>query len=248
MRFGPRGTVGGAYCRDVGGLQSVWLDGASDGLARIAVGPGWRTSRRGRFRGGRRTMTMDQERIPTAQQWRLSAMAKIQRVTTAERRFSASITLNSAGIANVGGGRRAQAATRDATVWRMANPCPDSKLGTHVAWMLTTCMEVGNHRAAGPHGLPRSTPSRRSGRSDSSWLSSIFTRRHSTPGSGRGRPGTRPSRQLPRRDLTQYSSGRGRSGGAQRRTRKTASELRRTLGVSSPSDSWWLAMRLRSTA
>lgn len=86
-------------------------------------------------------MTMDQERIPTAQQWRLSAMAELQRVTTAERRFSASITLNNA-IAMLAAADELQAATRDATVWRMANPCPDSKLGTHVAWMLTTCMEV----------------------------------------------------------------------------------------------------------
>ena len=86
-------------------------------------------------------MTMDQERIPTAQQWRLSAMAELQRVTTAERRFSASITLNNE-IAMLAAADELQAATRDATVWRMANPCPDSKLGTHVAWMLTTCMEV----------------------------------------------------------------------------------------------------------
>jgi hypothetical protein len=86
-------------------------------------------------------MTMEQERIPTAQQWRVSALTELERVTTAERRFSASITLNNA-IAMLAAADELQAAARDATVWRMANPCPDSKLGTHVAWMLTTCMEV----------------------------------------------------------------------------------------------------------
>jgi len=86
-------------------------------------------------------MTMDQERIPTAQQWRLSVMAELERVTIAERRFSASITLNNA-VAMLAAADELQAAAREATVWRMANPCPDSKLGTHVVWMLTTCMEV----------------------------------------------------------------------------------------------------------
>jgi len=84
---------------------------------------------------------MDQERIPTAQQWRLSVMAELERVTIAERRFSASITLNNA-VAMLAAADELQAAAKEATVWRMANPCPDSKLGTHVVWMLTTCMEV----------------------------------------------------------------------------------------------------------
>lgn len=86
-------------------------------------------------------MSMEQERTPTAQQWRISAMAELERVTTAERRFSASITLNNT-VAMLAAADELQAAARDATVWRLANPCPDSKLGTHVAWMLTTCMEV----------------------------------------------------------------------------------------------------------
>ena len=35
-----------------------------------------------------------------------------------------------------------EAATRDATAWLTANPCPDVKLGAHIAWILTTCTEV----------------------------------------------------------------------------------------------------------
>jgi hypothetical protein len=84
---------------------------------------------------------MGQERIPTTRQWRLSAAAELERVTSAERRFSASITLNSS-VAMLAAADELQAATRDATMWRTANPCPDSKLDAHVAWMLTTCMEV----------------------------------------------------------------------------------------------------------
>ena len=85
--------------------------------------------------------TMDTERTPTADEWRTKAMVELERVTAAERRFSQSITLNNE-VTMLAAADELQAATRDATVWRLANPCPDSKLGTHVAWMLTTCMEV----------------------------------------------------------------------------------------------------------
>ena len=85
--------------------------------------------------------TMDAERTPTAHEWRTKAMVELERVTSAERRFSQSITLNNE-VNMLAEADELQAATRDATVWRLANPCPDAKLGTHVAWMLTTCMEV----------------------------------------------------------------------------------------------------------
>jgi hypothetical protein len=86
-------------------------------------------------------ITMDIERTPTAEQWRIRAMAELERVTAAERRFSASITMNSK-VTMLAAADELQVATRDATGWGAANPCPDVKLGTHVAWMLTTCMEV----------------------------------------------------------------------------------------------------------
>jgi hypothetical protein len=85
--------------------------------------------------------TMDTERTPTAHEWHTKAMVELERVTSAERRFSQSITLNNE-VTMLAAADELQAATRDATVWRLANPCPDAKLGTHVAWMLTTCMEV----------------------------------------------------------------------------------------------------------
>ncbi len=84
---------------------------------------------------------MDTERTPTADEWRTKLMVELERVTSAERRFSQSITLNNE-VTLLAAADELQSATRDATVWRLANPCPDSKLGTHVAWMLTTCMEV----------------------------------------------------------------------------------------------------------
>jgi len=84
---------------------------------------------------------MDTERDSTADEWRIKAMVELERVTFAERRFSQSITLNNE-ITMLAAADELQAATREATVWRMANPCPDAKLGTHVTWMLTTCMEV----------------------------------------------------------------------------------------------------------
>jgi hypothetical protein len=84
---------------------------------------------------------MDTGRTPTADEWRTKLMVELERVTSAERRFSQSITLNNE-VTMLAAADELQSATRDATVWRLANPCPDSKLGTHVAWMLTTCMEV----------------------------------------------------------------------------------------------------------
>ena len=84
---------------------------------------------------------MDTERDSTADEWRIKAMVELERVSSAERRFSQSITLNNE-IADVGSGGRAPGGNEGRHVWRMANPCPDAKLGTHVTWMLTTCMEV----------------------------------------------------------------------------------------------------------
>lgn len=64
----------------------------------------------------------------------------MQRVTAAERRFSASIRVNTTTM--LAAADELEAATRDASVWIKANPCPKAKLGAHVAWMLNTCTEV----------------------------------------------------------------------------------------------------------
>lgn len=76
----------------------------------------------------------------TAGEWRIRAIKVLDRVGTAETRLSASLSLNQ--ISLLAAADELQAATKDATVWVRANPCPDVKLGTHVTWMLNTCADV----------------------------------------------------------------------------------------------------------
>ncbi len=83
---------------------------------------------------------MDTERIPTTRQWRTEATVELDRVTLVGRRFSASINVSEA--TTLAAADELQLATRDATAWLESNPCPDAKLGTHVAWMLKTCGEI----------------------------------------------------------------------------------------------------------
>lgn len=77
---------------------------------------------------------------PTAGEWRIRAMRVLERVGTAETRLSASLSLNE--ISLLAAADELLAATKDATVWVRINPCPDTKLGTHVKWMLKTCDDV----------------------------------------------------------------------------------------------------------
>lgn len=67
-------------------------------------------------------------------------MTVLHRVSAAERRLSASISVNK--ITVLAAADELQAASTDATVWLTSNPCPDAKLRAHVAWMLNTCAEV----------------------------------------------------------------------------------------------------------
>lgn len=77
---------------------------------------------------------------PTASEWRIKAMTVLGRVNSAETRLSASMSLNETSM--LAAADELEAATKDATVWVRANPCPDLKLGTHVTWMLRTCTDV----------------------------------------------------------------------------------------------------------
>ena len=79
-------------------------------------------------------------RSPATGDWRTKAMTVLDRVGAAETRLSASLNLNQ--ISMVAAAEELGAASRDATIWVQANPCPNAKLGTHVMWMLTTCAEV----------------------------------------------------------------------------------------------------------
>jgi hypothetical protein len=76
----------------------------------------------------------------SADRWRTKAMSALERVTAAERRFSAAIRVNE--ISMLAAADELEAATRDARVWMAANPCPDPQLGGHIDWMLRTCTEV----------------------------------------------------------------------------------------------------------
>jgi hypothetical protein len=73
-------------------------------------------------------------------EWRFEATTVLHRVTTAERRFSTSTSVNK--IIMLAAADELQAATTNATLWLTGNPCPDVKLREYVAWMLNTCAEV----------------------------------------------------------------------------------------------------------
>jgi hypothetical protein len=113
--------------------------GRPETLGRIAV---WRRSAPGRGVGWdfgpHRTITMDNQ--STAQHWLIKATAVLGRVTGAERRFSASISVND--VTMLAAADELEAATKEAKVWVAANSCPDLELGGRVALMLSTCAEV----------------------------------------------------------------------------------------------------------
>ena len=84
---------------------------------------------------------MDTERTPTGEQWRFRAAVELDRVTAANRRLSASITLNNE-TAILAAADELQTATRNATMCLPSNLCPDSKLWACVAWLLNASAEV----------------------------------------------------------------------------------------------------------
>jgi len=77
---------------------------------------------------------------PTPHLWRIRANDFLHRVTDAALRLSASITVNKSIM--LAAADELWAATRDATAWVMANPCPDPNLSDHVAGFLYDCAEV----------------------------------------------------------------------------------------------------------
>jgi len=90
-------------------------------------------------------------REPNAYRWRIQATTVLHRVTAAERRFSASVHVNK--ITMLAAADELEAATGDARAWVVANPCPNMKLGAHIAWLLGTCTEVAltaQRAVAGP--------------------------------------------------------------------------------------------------
>ncbi len=80
------------------------------------------------------------EREPTPQHWLIRAWETLRRVTSAESRFSASLSVNE--VTMLAAADELEAATKEATVWVGGNPCPDFELGGRVTLMLHTCTEV----------------------------------------------------------------------------------------------------------
>jgi hypothetical protein len=80
------------------------------------------------------------EREPTPQHWLIRASEVLRRVTSAESRFSASLSVNE--VTMLAAADELEAATKEATVWVGGNPCPDFELGGRVTLMLHTCTEV----------------------------------------------------------------------------------------------------------
>jgi hypothetical protein len=81
-------------------------------------------------------MDLEQE----TQQWLLKAAADLRRVTSAETRFSAAMSMNH--VTMLAAADELEAATREAMAWMRGNPCPDREVGGRVGLMLTTCAEV----------------------------------------------------------------------------------------------------------
>ncbi len=81
---------------------------------------------------------MDQEQ--DIQQWLFRAAGDLRRVTNAETRSSAAMSMNR--ITMLAAADELEAATREAMAWMGGNPCPDTEIGRRVGLMLSTCAEV----------------------------------------------------------------------------------------------------------
>ncbi len=73
-------------------------------------------------------------------QWRMKGREALGFVAAAQRRLSASLCVND--VTMLAAADELWAATRVATAWLGANPCPDSGLGMQIARMLDNCAEV----------------------------------------------------------------------------------------------------------
>lgn len=76
----------------------------------------------------------------TTAEWRTRGSEVLGFVVAAERRLSVSLRLND--VTMLAAADELSAATRVATAWLGANPCPDTGLGLQIARMLNNCGEV----------------------------------------------------------------------------------------------------------
>ncbi len=88
------------------------------------------------------------------ERWRLRAVLELNGVTSASRRYSASITLRNR-FAMLAAAKELEAVTKEAETWLSAHPCSDEKLGARIEGMLNTSAEVAmtaRRAAADPAG------------------------------------------------------------------------------------------------
>jgi hypothetical protein len=93
------------------------------------------------------------DKDPSEQHWLINATALLRRVTTAEIRFSAAMSVNQ--VTMLAAADELDAATNEAMAWIVGYPCPDSDLGIRVVLMLNTCAEVAltaQHALTHPSG------------------------------------------------------------------------------------------------
>ena len=88
----------------------------------------------------------------TTAAWRTRGREVLGFVLAAERRLSVSLRLND--VTMLAAADELSAATKVATAWLTANPCPDSGLGVQMARMLNNCAEVAFDGSTGRDGAP----------------------------------------------------------------------------------------------
>lgn len=91
----------------------------------------------------------------TTAAWRTRGREVLGFVLAAERRLSVSLQLNV--VTMLAAADELSAATKVATVWSAAKPCPEAGLGVQMARMLNNCAEVAltAQRVATSRRIPR---------------------------------------------------------------------------------------------
>ena len=80
------------------------------------------------------------DKDPIEHDWLISAAAVLRRVTTAETRFSAAMSVNN--VTLLAAADELDAATSEALAWMSGHPSPDPDLGERAALMLNNCAAV----------------------------------------------------------------------------------------------------------
>ena len=109
-------------------------------VARIAVGGAAKIERTDNQDSGPAQLSLTMAKDSHTLQWRIDVMTVLHRVTAAEQRLSASMRVNKTTM--LAAADELEAATKDATLWVTANPCPEARMRAQVAWVLNSCAEA----------------------------------------------------------------------------------------------------------